>query len=274
MLRVFSVPAERHRTRGVKAPRRSFTNRSGRECRPGSDRWAAFLMGISALFGLAGCHAPTPSFNLLAPYGSPTVPPPPTGAVGTSPDYYGAPKSSPGAEEGGAGIRSNADPNPAGSVGSGSQTTPNAPSTRPGTSSGSGSSGSGTRLQMGAPAGGFMGTENRAGSAEDDGDRGVKPASYIAGTPSRGARFTDHQRSTASSNLKLNGMPVNDATSHAQPATVPDGEPMSLRELPDAAPASSSLRTLTPGAAYASTHHGAGTPTLATPGGRGSWQTR
>lgn len=37
---------------------------------------------------LVGCRAPTPSFNVLAPYGSPTVPPPRTGTVGTAGQYY------------------------------------------------------------------------------------------------------------------------------------------------------------------------------------------
>ncbi|MBC8873064.1 MAG: hypothetical protein H8E44_26830 [Planctomycetes bacterium] len=37
---------------------------------------------------LAGCHAPTPSFDLLAPYGSPRVPPPSTGSHGTGGAYY------------------------------------------------------------------------------------------------------------------------------------------------------------------------------------------
>ena len=37
---------------------------------------------------LAGCHAPTPSFDLLAPYGSSRVPPPSTGSHGTDGAYY------------------------------------------------------------------------------------------------------------------------------------------------------------------------------------------
>lgn len=40
--------------------------------------------GFILLLGLAGCHAPQPSLNLLAPYGTPRVPPPPTNSAGTS----------------------------------------------------------------------------------------------------------------------------------------------------------------------------------------------
>ena len=50
---------------------------------------------------LAGCHAPTPSFHLLAPYGSSRVPPPSTGSHGTGGAYYNRtglpPTSGPGA---------------------------------------------------------------------------------------------------------------------------------------------------------------------------------
>ncbi len=38
---------------------------------------------ISLALLLLGCRAPTPSMNVFAPYGSATVPPPPTGAIGT-----------------------------------------------------------------------------------------------------------------------------------------------------------------------------------------------
>src|SRR3972149_1614589 len=41
-----------------------------------------------AAWMLAGCRAPVPSFDFLAPYGSPTVPAPRTGSIGTSGTYY------------------------------------------------------------------------------------------------------------------------------------------------------------------------------------------
>jgi len=41
---------------------------------------------LLAMFVLAGCHAPMPSFNLLAPYGSTRIPPPSTDSV--VPDEY------------------------------------------------------------------------------------------------------------------------------------------------------------------------------------------
>ncbi|MGM0488817.1 MAG: hypothetical protein ACQESR_18925 [Planctomycetota bacterium] len=129
---------------------------------------------------------------------------------------------------------------------------------------------------MESPPGQFMGTENRSDSAgeKEERDRGVKPASYHAGTPSSRSGLTDNQRSRGASTLKLDGMPVNDATSPVQAATASQDEPTGLSELPDASRASSSLRTTTPGAAYASTRHGAGTRTLAAPAGSSTWQTR
>ena len=49
---------------------------------------ARYVTILIAACLLVGCRAPTPSFNVLAPYGSPTVPPPRTGAVGTAGQYY------------------------------------------------------------------------------------------------------------------------------------------------------------------------------------------
>ena len=43
---------------------------------------------VAIAWMLVGCRAPAPSFDVLAPYGSPTVPPPRTGAVGTAGQYY------------------------------------------------------------------------------------------------------------------------------------------------------------------------------------------
>lgn len=43
-------------------------------------KWSA--AGFILWMGLAGCHAPQPSLNLLAPYGTPRVPPPQTHSAG------------------------------------------------------------------------------------------------------------------------------------------------------------------------------------------------
>ena len=48
---------------------------------------------LLAILVFTGCHAPMPSFNLLAPYGSTTIPPPGTGAA--SPDTYYQPNRQP-----------------------------------------------------------------------------------------------------------------------------------------------------------------------------------
>ncbi len=50
------------------------------------------LATISLALLLMGCRAPTPSMNVFAPYGSATVPAPPTGTIGGSGGYY-APQS-------------------------------------------------------------------------------------------------------------------------------------------------------------------------------------
>lgn len=51
-------------------------------------RYVWLLVLSAALFG---CRAPAPSLDILAPYGSAVVPPPGTGTVGTLGNYYGAP---------------------------------------------------------------------------------------------------------------------------------------------------------------------------------------
>ncbi|HJN10450.1 MAG: hypothetical protein QGH33_05280 [Pirellulaceae bacterium] len=51
---------------------------------------------LLAMLAFAGCRAPMPSFNLLAPYGSTRIPPPSTGSV--APDKYyqpGSPSTTP-----------------------------------------------------------------------------------------------------------------------------------------------------------------------------------
>lgn len=48
---------------------------------------------LLAIFILTGCHAPMPSFNLLAPYGSTRIPPPSTG--NTAPSTYYQPAQQP-----------------------------------------------------------------------------------------------------------------------------------------------------------------------------------
>jgi hypothetical protein len=54
---------------------------------------ASFIL----LVCLAGCHAPKPSFNLLAPYGTARVPPPSTNSPGGRPSYHNAPQTVPAA---------------------------------------------------------------------------------------------------------------------------------------------------------------------------------
>ena len=106
---------------------------------------------------LVGCRAPTPSFNVLAPWGSATVPPPPTGSVGTSADYYAPPTPPPAAS--GSGAAPNRTSNAA----------PNSPPPS------GGSEATGTSLQRGTPPRTFIGEGNSSAVAID---RSVMPASY------------------------------------------------------------------------------------------------
>lgn len=184
--------------------------------RPGlncSTRGGSVLPGLIVVILLAGCHAPKPSFNVLAPYGSPRVPPPPTGAVGTSSDYYSSPSGAAAAQNGSAQDRSNIpsnSPAPSGNTSSGATPGASSPS---GSKRPTGSNGGGTRLQMGSPPDQFMGTEN-----DSDGNPGqaVKPASYSTGTASADSQRATRPRSNSgSSTLQLNGMPVSEATSTA-----------------------------------------------------------
>jgi len=195
---------------------------------------------------LAGCRAPTPSMNFLAPYGSATVPAPPTGSVGTSNDYYAPPQ--PSSTTGGA---------PAGAA-SGDQ--------------------SNNLRQLGPPPGNFVGASDPGDSPTDN---SVVRASY----DSAGHRSDDSSEplnwngsgtTSASSNLKLQGMPVNDATSAVRAQDSALADPINLSHLPDARYAPSGLRILTPGTTRAGVRRGV--PTPATPpdasGVRGSWQGR
>jgi hypothetical protein len=56
-------------------------------------KWLAASLVVLACS--AGCHAPKPSFNLMAPYGSTRVPPPATNSTARSAPYYPQPGSAP-----------------------------------------------------------------------------------------------------------------------------------------------------------------------------------
>lgn len=188
------------------------------------------LVAASLILALAGCHAPTPSMNVLAPYGSATVPPPATGAVGTSGDYY-------------------APPNPA--------ATGSAPAALPNT----------TTSPTGAAPGAFMGAESEPTPA---GSSGVVPASYTPGTTGRSATSTIGSGvGPGGSTLKINGMPVNDATSTG----ADQAEPINLTQLPDASQSPSFLRILSPNPARNPVNP---TPAAQPPAtvASGNWQTR
>ncbi len=217
-------------------------------------RYAAILV---AAWMLVGCRAPAPSFDMLAPYGSPKVPAPRTGAIGTSGTYY-APMNQ------------------------GTQPTVTAPvnPSLPGTAVPNGTPSS----QPAAPNMGASATTMAAGTPD------VSMASYQAGAPHQvtppattivgGPSFpgavadASDEASSSSSTLKLSGMPVNDATQPGEPQSFsPAGEPVNISSLPSAnSNAPSFLRFINP-----KTGASNGTVTAAPPASTattGTWQTR
>ncbi len=204
---------------------------------------------------LVGCRAPAPSFDLLAPYGSPTVPPPRTGSIGTAGTYY-AP-TTPGTQS------------PATGPTAPTTTTPAvAPQSRPA-----------------APPVSYMGTSNETLSA---GTTSVAQASYQPGStrqvhvpattvteevlPPNSTTQSGRPTTASSSTLQLNGMRVNDATQLAEPQQFnPANEPVNIANLPSAnANAPSFLRFINPKSGTSS-----GTVTPNPPAtSSGTWQTR
>jgi hypothetical protein len=204
---------------------------------------------------LVGCRAPAPSFDLLAPYGSPTVPPPRTGSIGTAGTYY-AP-TTPGTQS------------PA--------TAPTAPTTTtPAVMPPS---------QPVAPPVSYMGTSNETLSG---GTTSVAQASYQPGStrqvdapattvtdevlPSHSTTQSGSPATASSSTLRLNGMRVNDATQYAEPQQFnPAREPINIANLPSAnASTPSFLRFINPKSGTSS-----GTVTPNPPAtSSGAWQTR
>jgi hypothetical protein len=162
-------------------------------------RWLA--LPLLAVVALAGCRAPTPSFNLLAPYGSSRVAPPSTSAPSTGGTYYN--RTAPAT---GTGTAPNNQQAPAGTIRSTSQTNPGASFLttdnlwRP------------VRTRTAnQPAGVFKGASNESTTGP------VQAASYVApaasqtkaAQPTAPATGATASRTTS---LQLNGMPVNDAT--------------------------------------------------------------
>lgn len=149
---------------------------------------------------LVGCRAPAPSFDMLAPYGSPTVPPPATGRVGTAGGYY--PPATPS-------------PPPAGAIPSPSPMTTPLPASTP-------------QSPAVLPPGAYMGASTAPYTTLSDAR--VAPASFDA------QRFTDGDSPArasggelvfsplprggttgAASSLRLNGMRATDATQLGEP---------------------------------------------------------
>ena len=219
------------------------------------------MMRCVAIFAIAwlmvGCRAPAPSFNLLAPYGSATVPPPRTGAVGAAGQYYA----------------------PTTPAGQSPATVPTAPTTA--------TPAVVPQSPTAAPPVSYMGAAHEGLSAETT---SVAQASYEPGStrqsPTPATTVTDDvlppdsttrpdreaTGSSSTSTLQLNGMRVNDATQLAEPQRFdPASEPVNIASLPNAnANTPSFLRFISP---KSGTTNGTSAPRESTTSSS-AWQSR
>ncbi len=214
----------------------------------GMVRQNAALLALLAL--LAGCRAPTPSMNVFAPYGSATVPPPPTGTLGNGAGYYSSPT-----------------------------TPPNAPATPPATAlppAGAGygaipSTASGTATlasAMGEPT-----PATRAyGVAQASYQPGSTSGTGLSGIAAPGTSGAVDSADESPSTLRIKGMPVNDATVPAEPqAGSASANPTDLATLPAANASSPSLLRIISSRSSTGTVPANASPT---PPSTGNWQTR
>ena len=206
-----------------------------------------YATGLIAVMCLVGCRAPAPSFNAFAPYGTPHVPPPTTGSVGTPNSYYQAPSGLPPAQP-------SAQPPT-----TGLPTTPLPTTPLPTTPTGP------TAPTLGTPPTTPLPTYGA--STETAGMSGVAQASYQQ--PVDGTRSVLVNGSQGSTTLNLNGMHVNDATGPTEPqAFTPDGtEMVEISQLPPATPTTRSpsvIRVIQPTT----------TSTSSATSSSGNWQSR
>ena len=203
----------------------------------------SMISAVVAVVLLSGCRAPAPSFNAFAPFGSSRVPPPPTSAYQHSGQYYQAPAS--GQALPNRNTSTTAAPN------SGSATAPAGLQTPPANLV------SPPALSAIAPVGslpGFVGVGNspggsvapasyqtpvavRAHVANGPGAAVLPPATAASSSPPRPSNNAAKPATTSSSSkLKLQGMPVNDATHIDRSAAqvMPPGAPLEISQLPPA----------------------------------------
>jgi hypothetical protein len=196
---------------------------------------------VIAAVGLCGCKSSQTPFNTLAPFGASRVPPPST-TVGATGAYYNrtaTPQTATPAPP-------NSAPAPATAPAAGSATGQKASSFNPGSSSAS--------WQV-TPKTASASSAAQTPSASSPASA-VSPASYTAGTNSttKAASAT----TPASGQLRLSGMPVNDATNSAtgsEPAKfVPSGSAVEISQLPKpiGTPAPATITPATSGTVVAS----------------------
>jgi hypothetical protein len=181
-----------------------------------------YVLIVALSAGVIGCRAPAPSLDVLAPYGSAVVPPPGTGTVGTLGNYYGP------AQQGAAAPTA----------------IPTAPMAAP------------PQQLVPPPASAAPGIAPVPPS-------GVAPASFqFDATPviaplSGGSHVDEQVRPATSSSvpsaddsnpLRLNGMPVSDATAYEDPSSFPSAgnSAGTAGQTPTAGNAPSFLRFINP----------------------------
>lgn len=176
-------------------------------------KWLPAVLITAA--SLCGCKSSQAPFNTLAPFGASRVPPPAT-SVGATGAYYNRTATPPATTP----APSRSSPAPAAGATGGQNTS---------TFNSSGS----TESWKTAPktAGADASAQTPAAASQTT---AVVPASYAAGTDS--ANKAAPATAAASGQLRLSGMPVNDATSSAaasEPAKfVPAGSAVEISQLP------------------------------------------
>jgi hypothetical protein len=195
---------------------------------------------VAALILLVGCNSPTPSFNLMSPYGGTRVPPPGTGSFARPDSYYQPSPKSGLSWQSESGQYASAKSSAAAPA---QQTLAAAP--KAGTTAG-GSSGSVRLVSM-----------NDAGL--NPAAPTTQPANFLGSDSSSQIRIVEAPKAKTSASPTLKGMTVNDATTAVAPAVSqpqgsiqpqgsvqPQGGARDLSQYPQSATPAAPVRTVSP----------------------------
>lgn len=207
---------------------------------------------VAALILLIGCNSPTPSFNLMAPYGGTRVPPPGTGSFARPDSYYQpSPKSGLSWQSAAGQYASATTP----AAAPGKQTLAAAPKSAT-------TAGATVATAVGTTAGGSSGSVRLVSMNE----AGLKPAASAAPSASHSSpessspiRIVEAPTAKSTAGPALKGMTVNDATkavyptvSQPQGSIQPQGGARDLSQFPPPLTPAAPARAVSPVPAPAS----------------------